>query len=590
MKANTQQILINSILGGQSKYVNYAAEDEFLHSYNIDPDISVGFTQSEGVISPTGLLPINQTAAFSGPPLWILTNPKDTAIFLYNSVGSVYAGYRSGSPEYSFPASSSYGYDLTEAGSASGNGASYYDNYMYFARDTTIARIGPMDAGFPWTITKDYWVTTLGKTALTNTSNGQYYEGQSGLDIDIPNHILHRHSDGKLYIGDVVGNQGYIHYISTTKTTVEGDTDNGSTYQALDLPFGLYPTAMASYGSDLAIALKEGASPSLPQRARLSFWDTTSNNYSLITSVEFPDPIIYALLNSNGVLYVFSGQGISTSNDTTPVGVRITRFVGGYTFEQVAYIDSAIPPLAGAVEGYLNKILFGGADYEPVPTDSDGNTIPAFTSFTARVASIGSKKSPVSLSLFNIMGCSSTASSTASTIAVITAIKLVEEGGMDTFKPLTGWTNGLSHGGDITYFDRDASYSPADLGGGTIIKQTSYGPPSVWRSKVYRIGQKFKITKISIPFAQRFEAPIGGPGNTGLTVGILRDGLDNESNYVRLGDFVGASEYKNRLIIRPNGLVCDNRFILELVLTSSNVNPYPVVGLPIKIDIEIYDD
>ena len=36
-------------------------------------------------------------------------------------------------------------------------------------------------------------------------------------------------------------------YVKTSKTTDEGDTDNGSTYNALDLPFGYMPMDIASW-------------------------------------------------------------------------------------------------------------------------------------------------------------------------------------------------------------------------------------------------------------------------------------------------------------------------------------------------------
>lgn len=580
MANKTRQIVIESILGGQSKYVNYAAADEFLHSYNIDPDLSSGFTQSAGIISPSGVVNVPPGDTLHTPK-WIITQPKPNvnfaaqpSIFVYDAAGSV---FKTVPDDISLVYGVSGG-DLNDGGTASGNGAAYYDNYAYFARDTTIARLGPLDGTLAFT--DDYWSSTLGKTPLTNTN----YPVYTTSGTNIPNHVMHRHTDGKLYIADVVGNQGVLHTISTKKTTVEGDTDDGSTYNALDFPYGMWPTALATYNSNLAIALYEGtpeATNTMSQRAKLSFWDTTSANYSQITSVEFPDPVIYALLNSNGVLYVFSGQINKT-------GVRVTRFAGGYTFEQVAYIDHSYPPMAGAVDGYLNRVLFAGKTTEPNSRVYDIATtttsqIPNNSFMRGCVWAIGSKKSPVSLSLFNIMGTSNTASST-----IITALKIGGQAGMDVIKPFTGWTNEVTAGLDTTVLTASASRNPLDLGGGTLsLSNTSYGPPSLWRSQVYRIGQKFKITKISIPFDQRFDF---GTGDAGLTVGVLRDGADPQSNYVRVGDFVGAAEYKNRLVIRPESLVCEYRFILELVFTSDPNNPYPRVALPITIEYELIDD
>jgi len=586
MASDRRQILINSILGGQSKYVNYAAEDEFLHSYNIDPDLSSGFTQSDGVITPTG---IQALGSVTGPPLWFTRNISEKTgvgrIYVYCANGST---YQINVDDFTIGGTS---LNLNDSnGTASGNGMAYYDNYIYYARDTTIARRGPVN-GSP-TLTQDYWVGTLGKAVLTNTFYPIYYNRSatpSPNSVLMPNHPMLAHSDGKLYIADVVGNQGTIHYIKTTKTTVEGDTDDGSTFNALDMPYGMYPTALESYGTDIAIALHNGntngstgESPPGYSRAVLAFWDTVSPSYSLITSVEFPDPVIYALKNSNGVLYVFSGQ-------VQQPGVRVTRFAGGYTFEQVAYIDHAYPPLAGAVDGFLNRILFGGSTTEPNPqvydiTNTTTTSIPNNSSMSGCVWAIGSKKAPVSLSLFNMMGCSSTNSSSR-----ITAAMIAGQGGMDSLKLITGWGGTTSYGIDTSLTNTQATSTrqPSDLGGGSLTVNASSGPPSAWRSQVYRIGQKFKITKISIPFAQRFDF---GDGNAGLTVGIYRDGIDSESNYVRIGDFVGSEEYKNRLVIRPVGLVCEYRFILELIFTSDANNPYPRVSLPIAIEYELISD
>lgn len=577
MANQTRQITIESILGGQSKYVNYAAEDEFLHSYNIDPDLTSGFTQSDGVISPTGVNALASNVTINGAPLWATVIPRSPTgspnglTYIYDAVGSVYTS----STELSVINGST---DLNDGGTATGNGAAYYDNYAYFSRDTTIARRGPLNGSPTWT--DDYWVSTLGMTALTNTEYPHY--SLEGSDFRIPNHVLHRHSDGKLYIADVVDNKGTIHYISTSKTTVEGDTNNGSTYNALDLPYGMWPTALASYGSDLVVAMYEGevtTDPTGYSRAKLAFWDTISESYSLITTVEFPDPVIYALLNTNGVLYVFSGQISQT-------GVRVTRFAGGYTFEQVSYIDHAYPPLAGAVDGFLNRVLFGGKTTEPNPTVYDVNTtttsqIPSNSYGRGCVWGIGSKKSPVEMSLFNVMGTSQTTSST-----VVTAVKLYNQSGMDTLAPIVCWTDGTTHGCDTT-LSASGDYSTQDLGGGTLSANASYGPPSVWRSQVYRIGQPHKITKISIPFVQRSDL---GDGSAGLTVGILSDGGDSQSNYKRLIDYTGSFESRNRLVLRPNGLTADHRFVLELVFTSNSGSPYMRVGFPIVIEYELIDD
>lgn len=332
MANNARQILIESILGGESQYQNFSAVDEFQQSMGIDPSLAFGDLAASGYINPTVVRNVGNTV--NNWPVWFVTNPKNSNYYLYDTSGSL----------YSVDTNVTGLTDLNDGGTARGNGLAYYDNYLYASRSTTIARYGPLDGTPAWT--DDYWVGSLGKAALVDTA---YPSIPQGLSITSLNHVLHRHTDGKLYIADVVGNQGTLHYISTSKTTVEGDTDNGSTYNALDFPYGYWPTAMASYGDQLVVALYEGNN----RRAKLAFWDTTnSTTYEKIIDSEYPDTIISALINSNGLLYAFSGSPASG-------GVRILRFLGGYSFEQVGFVEGASLPLPGAVLGRLNQVDIG---------------------------------------------------------------------------------------------------------------------------------------------------------------------------------------------------------------------------------------
>lgn len=516
MKNNSFTIRIESILGGQSAYENFAGAEQFKSSYGIDPDesISNNLISASGYIAPTTMLEFGTLAS---EPRWIIPNPKDAFAYVYDSLGSVYTSDIG-------PTLTGLS-DLNDGGIARGNGAAYYDNYIYFARATTIARYGPLN-GSP-SFTDDYWVTTLGKTALSNTTYPQIGLG----NYTIPNHVLYRHK-GRLYITDVVGNQGVLHYIQTTKTTVEGDTDNGSTYNAVDFPYGFWPTAIAGYGDALAVALYEGSNDTTIRQtvAKLAFWDTVNpNTYDSITETEFPDPIITALKNSNGVLYAFSGE------PNTGYGVRITRFVGGLSFEQVAYLDYAGLPLAGAVDAILNKIVFGSNTTEPLTGGC--------------VFAIGSKKSPVSNNIFNILSYSG---------ATVTALKYAWQNGANDVSPLIG-------GSALTL--------------GTKKNGTVHN--AVFRTGTFRIGRPFKLTKIRTLLAT----------NIANSTSVIPQVYTDEQNVVTTLNAINLANYPNttkNVIHKPDGLTGNHSFFLEY-LWGGPANK-TILALPITIEGEFLED
>lgn len=518
------QIQIDSILGGIGAYSDFARKDQFRMSYSVDPDQAYATdTIASGLLRPIPYTKFSDTTVTAAPK-WMTANPKDANIFVYDAAGSVYT-FDTGFTVTGLA-------DLNDGGTAEGNGMAYYDNYIYAARSTTIARYGPLNGAATWT--DDYWATTLSKTALSDTT----YPNFTGQALEMPNHPMYRHNDGKLYFADVVGNQGVIHYIATTKTTTEGDTDNSSTYNALDFPYGYWPTAITGYGTDLAIALYEGSTTgsTLQRRAKLSFWDTTNpNTYDKLIDVEFPDPIITALLNSNGILYTFSGQiGLR--------GTRICRFVGGYSFEQVAYVEEAFPPSQGAVDGFLNRVIFG-------------SQITTYTDRGGAVFSVGSKKSAISNEIFSIMGCS--ASNPASTI---TALGFFEPAGTGVQRMIAGWNISGSTGGSNNGLDRQNNYS------------TAY-----WTSQKYRLGQPFKITKIRFPLVEAL-----GSNSVIPTVYV-----DNSTSTTTLTS-MNSTTYPNQqtVVIRPNALTGRHTFQLEVKWDSASTP----ISLPITIEGEYLDD
>lgn len=524
--ADKFQIKINSILGGQAQTANFAAENQFSLSYGINPGqtASSGYfadANIAGLIQPVGIDVIYSGSGINKKIKWMEYNPKDANIYLYDASGSAYT--LSTDPPYNTITALSDGGTLSNS---TGNGIAYYDNYIYFAKNTTVARYGPLN-GTPQ-FNGDYWGTTLGKAALTDTTYS--YGGF------VSNHYLHRHSDGKLYIADVVGNTGTLHYIKTKKTTVEGDTDDGSTYDAVHFGYGLYPTCIESYGEQLAIALYEGRAEDnnyKAKNAKLAFWDTTSQNANQIIWNEFPDYVISSLKNVNGVLYIISGYTFET---------RISKYIGGYSIQEVFFNKLSLPP-TGAVVSYSNRLFFASAFNLDAITKNG-------------VFSIGLTKATLGQGLFCIMPCSNNT-------GIITAIAKDPQATQNTNYPIiTAW------------FASDNSLGLDRAAGGTDAIMTDINP--FWLSQRYKIGQPFKINKLSIYLG----APVDA--TTEITPMILTDGNYNLTTLTTINN----TNYpdKRRIVIRPQNLVGNNDF--NLYFQWSNVSKIPI-SFPITIEYEL---
>jgi hypothetical protein len=539
MAKDIHQIRIESILGGISQYSEFSNEDQVKTTSGIDPDHQFYSTVGYAYNYPSGYVVAGAKASIGAiglsPANWIESNPKNGIVYVYDAVGSIY----SFDSEFTVTALG----DLTDGGTSSGNGCAYMDNYIYFARDTTVARYGPLN-GSP-TFTDDYWVGVLSKTALSNTQYPNTSIKNSGVKVSTkyPNHVLYRSSNGKLYFTDVVGGQGVLHCISTTKTTVEGDTDDGSTYNAIDFPYGMYPTSIASYGNDqLMVALYEGSNTEgiLQRRAKIAFWDVSNpDNYSLITNVEFPDPFISAIINSNGVLYTFSGE-------INKPGVRICRFVGGYSFEQVKSIPNIYPPAHGNVDALLNMISFGASS----PTD---------------IYRIGSSVSQISDRLFSVV----------STNNGVTCLKHITSNGMDKIND------------SLVYCEKE--YGESNY---ILYTNSNYNLPSSVEGyitfRTIRIGQPFKITKIRLSLLRSFQVD----QFEGLQMLINYDG--NSVSTIAGFSYLDFLD-KRTIIVRPNpGKIYENNFSLGLYMygltRTSTAYTRLAVMLPIVIDYELFDD
>lgn len=532
MANKTKQILIESILGGHSTASHFASKDQFMASTNIDPSYPVSnstatpvnsFVNISGLLRPIAIQAISGGTA-GGGAMWIKTNPKETNIYIYDYNGSVYTT----TTDYLSVTALS---DTGEMTSAKGNGSEYYDNYIYFSKNTDIARYGPLN-GTP-TFNGTYWTGTLGKVALIDTTYPT-----NGFTRNMPNHVMCRHSDGKLYIADVVDNQGTLHKISTTKTSVEGDTDAGSTYNVLQFGYGLWPTAIESYGSSIVTALFEGVAPgvgvagSRNKTAKIAFWDTTSQRFNTMIWSEFPDNIIFALKNINGTLYIFSGNYSRN-------GVRVTRYIGGYSVEEVAYIPNGAAPYAGGVDGSAQRLIYG-------------SNINLFgTSLWPCVFSIGLQKSDLTNGIFCTMA------STSTTSGFTSALALVKNSLLSDYSPIFGTTNNK-----VEAIGTDYSLSQPN-----------------WFSQIYKIGNKFKITKITLPLSQTVSSGISFIPTIYFDDGVTSSTLATVDNTSYPG--------KQSIIIRPTSATGNHNFFLRINWTGASLC---VIGLPITIEYELIDE
>lgn len=348
-------IRVNSILDGQQTTEYFGTKAQFLNSIGIDPDLAGSTTgvKASGVITPSVYTEFSGSA-IDGNVIAIITNPKDTNIYVVQDNGDLIS--------YSSVLGSE-----TLIGTVTGNeakGAFYYNNYIYItgtgANQTDVSRYGPLD-GTP-TLANAVWTgSTLGsQTALGNVP----YPAAGG--VSYPSHWGHVHSDGQAYFFDFVpstgatatAGKGLIHAINTTKGTAEGDTNNGSAYNVLDLPFGYMPTDIESYGTDLVISAIQTTDTILNQGpSALFFWDTTDTDsfYRQVDLKEFP--LVTALQNKGGRLYVFSGNRVS--------GHSVGIYDGAYAVEPIEFFPDGYSPFPGGVDVYGNRISWGSSITDP---------------------------------------------------------------------------------------------------------------------------------------------------------------------------------------------------------------------------------
>lgn len=512
---------IKSILGGFSdNQYDGVNSDTYYNSVGIDPDFAVmNSNKTSGAIMPISYQKFS--SAITGYAKWLATNPKEQNLYAYCSDGKVFS------------------YDLNLANetligtptSGAGNGMAYYNNYLYFTTPTDVARYGPLN-GSP-TLTQNFWVTTLAKTALVNTT----YPSLNG-DV-MPNHPMHVHGDNFLYFGDFADGQGLIHKIRTKKVTNEGDKDDFSAYGAFVLPFGFMPTAIESYDTDLIVTAIQTNSALVNQGRSAIFLINPLQATFYRGPVYLPDPIASAMMSNNGSTYVFSGNAVAGG------GMRVTKYDGGNLFTQEVYLEEGMPPFAGAVSALGNRICWGGFTLNPQPS--------------ASVFSFGYKKQATTTkALHNIVNTTSVGANPK-----VTALLQSQQSNNNTNRFVVAWKDDSTRG-----IDKLADTTPV------------YN--CVFTSDFFEIGTGFFIKKIRIPFATTLAA--------GMTVTPVIY-LDDASSSITLNT-INSSNYSGRKVLykQPELINCQgiNNFQLELNFTGTVQAP---VIFPIEIVIErLFDE
>lgn len=520
-------LTINSILGGVSPSRYFGPEGTFDQSLGIDPDFPIvgSAIRTSGFAVPIGM------ADFTGANLTtravsIITNPKNTLTYVITSGGRLISY------------SSSLGSE-TLIGTVTGSQASsgfYYNNYIYIlgtgVSGTDISRYGPLNNS-P-TLTNGVWTgATLGtQTALTNTTYPTFNS------VSVPNHIGHVHGDDSAYITDFVNGQGHIHRIHTMRVTDEGDTNSTtvpSAYSVLDLPIGFYPTDIESKGTLLVILGNYSSDGTVYQgRSAIVIWNTTNTVTFSEGPIFLPDPLATALLNVNGDIYIWSGNGIN--------GVRLSRYLGGDSVGDIAYLEEGFPPFSQAVDAIGNRIIWGGTTTTPATS--------------ACVWSFGSKDSRLPSGVHNIIKTTSAGATPA-----VPALKVVQQSSNIQPKTIVAWNDASDRG---------------------IDQWSATGTLGSYLRWTFNIGRKFNLMKIRTPFGGAVAA------NTTITPKVWFDDLSTSQTPTVINNTNYSGSRK--VIYNPPELkdyIGTNNFTLEYAWTDTN--PLPI-AFPIFIDVNIHDE
>lgn len=536
---------INNILKGIAPTYYFGEAGTYLGGCAIDPDIKVN-GRIGGAITPSNY---EMDSSSVNGVMWFETNDVDDNTYYYTKDGDF--GYIDTSGNVS---------EISELSGSSGNGLAYYNNYYYIAKDTDIARYGPLDGS---AVIEDNWWSA--QDNLEKLNNKQY---ATVGEYQIPNHCLYVHPDSQLYVADYQG-QGTIHRLkmidrmeitgasgtfyvgeqvtggtSSARATIfnvedgvlslaarigefeEGETINGTTdgeatvsnYQvgnqpilkemnALTWSFEEYPVAMAALGTSILILSMKSSEGLNKGSAVMYLWDTFDIQ-GFYGAINLPYPVATAVKTYNGIPYIWGGDN---------EGYSLSRYIGGESLEPFLYIDNGNIPLQGAVAAQHNKILWGSS--QTYPEDR---------------------------------GCVWSWSSRAR---------------------FSGLHNIASAGNQVS------AIRPQDLDGRLLISSddgiyTAGGEyDSIWRSEMISFGRLFNINEIYIPIAASIT------GSDKITVTLY---YDNET--VTDVHEITSDTYSDNIIkISPKAEGVQN-FFIEIKVEAENKIP---IIMPISIDYDI---
>jgi len=405
---------------------------------------------------------------------------------------------------------------------SNGNGGCYFDNKIILCKQTDIAAYTIWNS----TLVQDYWTGTLGLAALSNT----LYPSING--VKIPNHQAHRHTDGCCYITNVLAsNKGSLNKLKTKKTTYEGDTDDSSSADVLDFGYGEYPIQCETYQTDLAVILIEGVNTSM-MRGRLSFWDTSSDSFTSITSVETQNEkeIFTAMKNVNGTLYVFSGFITG--------GCRVSQVVSNYQLQEIAYLPEEYPPVSGgAVDDIINRFVWGSNTIEPA--------------IAGAVFSIGAKEKSLPMGLHSILRAPTTGDNPQ-----VTAVKYVQSNGKIR-QPIIGYKSATEYG----------LAKVSETYGTSIIRLEVIIPDS--------LGNGFKLDSLKFPLSQAMST------NMACTVKIYTDDASDNISFI----IDNSTQYSGKRFfkIEPQIPIINN-FFIEITFSGTALM---TISLPIIGELEL---
>jgi len=410
-----------------------------------------------------------------------------------------------------------------------GNGMLIYGDYVYCATGTDIYRHGRISQTAP--AFAQYWTTTLGMSALTNTTY------PSTRSVTYPNHFLHVHTDGYVYVCDYDGERGRIHRFITD---ADG-TDGTAQWNVLSLPPKMMPFSMVSFGTDLAIVCSpDAAYASGAQRGGqgvVYLWDAVSGN-RIYRAVPVGDQMATAAVNHNGVLKVWSGN--------IDAGTRLLQYMGGETFQEIARTRGGSPPFAGAVDTTDDAVLWGQAivDY------------PAAYSGALMYGRRRSKRA----SGLNGIGLIDT----TNTLPIVSAMKILSP---TSKQPAIGWRTAV----DGATYRGLASYASAGTFKGILAL-----PPVV-------VNRRFRLKRL------RFGLTSGVAAGTSITVTVYVDGWGTSFNATAGLSDVNATNFPNgdRVVDFRDLTVCGNTDFTVAFTFGGTANTGIVP--PVTVEYETYD-